>query len=107
MSEAKMPNIFLPDIISLDIAPDFDQQSVPAEIFAMQHLWKAVVLRAFQDVLSTSTKIVDLANKRRARQWLLYDRSDFYEVCQNASYDPRYIRQQARKICDNLYNSEG
>lgn len=66
------------------------------EVLALQRLWKAVILTAFQDASRTSNKIALLLAKRKASNWLLYNNRDFYQVCDFAGLDPAIVRQYAR-----------
>ncbi len=69
------------------------------EVRAIQRLWKAVILTAFQDASRTSNKISAILVRRKAVNWLLYNNRDFYQVCDFAGLDPVMVRQYAREIC--------
>lgn len=60
-------------------------------------LWRAVITQALMDAATKSRK----SHHRRAREdalgWLLSKTSDFEMVCDNAGFDPDYVRNRAKQ----------
>lgn len=63
-----------------------------------QRVWQAVIVQALQDATSQSYKSEARYEKRKAKQWLLGGSNDFTIVCENAGYDPVYIRNEVTKF---------
>lgn len=59
-------------------------------------LWRAVITQALMDAASKSHKYTARRSKKAALQWLLGDSPDFESVCDNAGFDPDYVRTRAR-----------
>ncbi len=60
-------------------------------------LWRAVITQALMDAASRSRKSEARRTREDALNWLLSDTSDFEAVCDNAGFDPGYIRRRARE----------
>lgn len=58
-------------------------------------LWRAVILRAFNDVSITGVNPVD---KKQARRWLSDGGIDFQLVCDFAGVNPNQVKEQFLKI---------
>jgi hypothetical protein len=66
-----------------------------SETIAMRRVWQSVILLAFQDAMCSSGKGARAIDRERAIKWLLTNKADFHEVCQNAGYNPLTIRHHA------------
>ena len=60
-------------------------------------LWRAVITQALMDAASRSRKPESRRSRQDAIRWLLSDSSDFEAVCDNAGFDPGYVRRRARE----------
>ncbi len=60
-------------------------------------LWRAVITQALMDAASRSRKSDAKRSRRDALEWLLSDSHDFEAVCDNAGFDPGYVRRRARE----------
>lgn len=59
-------------------------------------LWRAVITQALMDAASNSTKSDTRRARHDALKWLLSNSRDFEAVCDNAGFDPDYVRTRAR-----------
>ncbi|MBX9726621.1 MAG: hypothetical protein K2X09_05085 [Rickettsiales bacterium] len=62
-----------------------------------QSIWRAVITQALMDAASQSRKSEARRSRSDALQWLLSDSRDFEAVCDNAGFDPGYIRRRAKE----------
>ncbi len=62
-----------------------------------QSIWRAVITQALMDAASQSRKSEARRSRSDALNWLLSDSRDFEVVCDNAGFDPGYIRRRARE----------
>lgn len=62
-----------------------------------QDVWRAVITQALMDAASRSRKSEAKRTRNDALQWLLSDSRDFEAVCDNAGFDPGYIRRRAKE----------
>lgn len=62
-----------------------------------QDVWRAVITQALMDAASQSRKSEAKRTRKDALQWLLTDSRDFEAVCDNAGFDPGYIRRRAKE----------
>ncbi len=60
-------------------------------------LWRAVITQALMDAASHSRKSDARRTRDEALKWLLSNTSDFEAVCDNAGFDPSYIRRRAKE----------
>jgi hypothetical protein len=60
-------------------------------------LWRAVITQALVDAASQSRKSDARRTRDDALRWLLSDSRDFEAVCDNAGFDPGYIRRRAKE----------
>ena len=60
-------------------------------------LWRAVITQALMDAASRSRKSEAKRSRLDALKWLLSDNNDFEAVCDNAGFDPDYVRTRARE----------
>jgi hypothetical protein len=60
-------------------------------------LWRAVITQALMDASSESRKSESKQARDVALKWLLGDSLDFEIVCDNAGFDPDYVRSRARE----------
>jgi hypothetical protein len=59
-------------------------------------LWRAVITQALMDAASQSRKSEARRYRTDALSWLLSGTSDFEAVCDNAGFDPDYVRSRVR-----------
>ena len=62
-----------------------------------QGIWRAVITQALMDAASQSQKSEARRTRSDALNWLLSNTSDFEAVCDNAGFDPDYIRRRAKE----------
>jgi len=62
-----------------------------------QSIWRAVITQALMDAVSQSRKSEARRTRSDALNWLLCDSADFESVCDNAGFDPGYIRRRAKE----------
>ncbi len=60
-------------------------------------LWRAVITQALMDAASQSRKSEARRTREDALRWLFSDSSDFEAVCDNAGFDPHYIRRRVKE----------
>lgn len=60
-------------------------------------LWRAVITQALMDAASQSRKSEARRTREDALKWLLSDTRDFEAVCDNAGFDPGYVRKRAHE----------
>jgi hypothetical protein len=60
-------------------------------------LWRAVITQALMDAASQSRKSEAKRSRRDALEWLLSNSRDFEAVCDNAGFDPGYVRRRAKE----------
>lgn len=60
-----------------------------------QALWRAVITQALMDAASKSKKMELKYEESQALCWLTTNGEDFRTVCENAGFDPFYIRRQS------------
>jgi hypothetical protein len=60
-------------------------------------LWRAVITQALMDAASRSRKSEARRSREDALKWLLSNGPDFEVVCDNAGFDPGYIRRRAKE----------
>ncbi len=60
-----------------------------------QAVWRSVIMQALIDAASNSKKKENMQWKEEALIWLRGTSADFYTVCQNAGYEPEYVREIA------------
>ena len=60
-------------------------------------LWRAVITQALMDAASQSHKSESKRSREDARKWLLSESHDFEAVCDNAGFDPGYVRRRAKE----------
>ena len=60
-------------------------------------LWRAVITQALMDASSRSKKMELKYEKSQALCWLTIQNDDFRAVCENAGFDPIYIRDESIK----------
>lgn len=63
-------------------------------------LWASVIGQAFCDALCRISEQGQTSpdDSRKARNWLLYDQEDFYEVCSAAGVVPSAVRAKAQEL---------
>ena len=60
-------------------------------------LWRAVITQALMDAASQSRKLEARRTRDAALNWLLSNDRDFESVCDNAGFDPGYVRRRAKE----------
>jgi hypothetical protein len=80
-------------------APSFSSHQRTASSFADHEpgLWRAVITQALMDAASQSKKPEAKRSRRDALNWLLSNTRDFEAVCDNAGFDPGYVRRRAKE----------
>ena len=80
-------------------ATDFSNQHRTIGSFADHEpgLWRAVITQALMDAASHSRKSEAKRSRRDALEWLLSNSRDFESVCDNAGFDPGYVRRRAKE----------
>lgn len=75
---------------------------IPANIRGEVRLWQSVILQALWDATSNAhltkeyhTTEFDYSN---SIAWLKGFSRDFIDVCHNAGFDPRYVREEAKEV---------
>jgi glutamate-1-semialdehyde aminotransferase len=64
---------------------------------SQQAMWRAVIVQALMDAASQSKKPEAEISRREAMVWLRGKSADFKEVCENAGFDPEFVREMAAK----------
>lgn len=91
------------------VTPNYTQGNAPydpslAEPYNMvaseQAVWRAVIVQALMDASSNSKKQENLQSKQEALVWLRGNSKDFLEVCQNAGFEPEFVRDMAKKALE-------
>lgn len=59
-------------------------------------LFREAISQAVIDAISNNPRLV--RERYDAVKWLLYDKKDFFDVCDFAQLDHQYIRDKARKF---------
>jgi hypothetical protein len=59
-------------------------------------LWRAVITQALMDAASLSQKPDARKHRQEAIEWLMHNNHDFITVCDNAGFEPAYVRSMAR-----------
>lgn len=60
-------------------------------------LWRAVITQALMDAANKSRKSEARRTRADALEWLLNNSADFVTVCDNAGFDPSYVRMRAKQ----------
>ena len=68
-------------------------------------LHKAIILQLIKDATSSSKSKQDQVNKNISREWIFINNPDFVIICQEAGYEPYYIRKLACKFI-KLFNGD-
>lgn len=75
-------------MINFDALRDYDRRKqVEDEV----RLWRGVIYKAMEDTASRNPVIAG-----QAKQWLLEDCGDYYDVCGLAGFDPMTLRNHIR-----------
>ncbi len=61
-------------------------------------LWRAVILQSIIDILNNSSRTENKIAKIEAKQWVFKDNDDFFEVCNLAGYNAKYVRKKIMEI---------
>lgn len=62
-----------------------------------QSIWRAVITQALMDAASQSRKSEARRTRHDALSWLLSNSRDFESVCDNAGFDPGYVRRRVKE----------
>ncbi len=60
-------------------------------------LWRAVITQALMDASNDSRKSEARRSRDDALKWLLNNDRDFEVVCDNAGFEPGYVRKRAKE----------
>lgn len=63
-----------------------------------QKLWRAVIVRAIQDMVGNSQKDEDKTAKWQAEQWITGNGKEFRCVCELADLNPMWVCEQLKKL---------
>lgn len=74
------------------------------DIERYRSLWKAVILQAVTDAISSNKRTEIQLEKKKATAWLFDPNQDFNIVCEYAGYSPAYVRDKARLIIEGKPN---
>ena len=66
-----------------------------------QRLWQAVLVNAFEDVVSNASDKKAAIAKWQAHKWFTEDINDMVSVCYLAGFDPEYVTERYHKAVDN------
>jgi hypothetical protein len=80
-----------------DVAQNHHQRTTGSFADHEPGLWRAVITQALMDAASQSRKTEARRTREDALRWLLSDSPDFEAVCDNAGFDPSYVRRRARE----------
>jgi hypothetical protein len=61
-------------------------------------LWRAVILQSIIDIVNNSSRTENKIAKIEAKQWVFKENEDFYEVCNLAGYNAKYVRKKIMEI---------
>jgi hypothetical protein len=64
------------------------------------HMWRSVVVQAFNDATSSSNGKEERRERASARLWLLSDSRDFRFVCSMALLDSDAVKESASRLQD-------
>ncbi len=72
-----------------------------------QKLWRAVLVQAFQDAFGPDRYEKTKTIKEEAQTFLTsYSDDNFIDVCENAGFDPSFVKRKVRKkFANNFVNS--
>lgn len=59
-------------------------------------LFRAAISQAVIDAISDNPRLI--RERYAAVRWLLYDKKDFFDVCDFAQLNPQYVRDKVRKF---------
>jgi hypothetical protein len=66
-----------------------------------QRLWQAVLVNAFEDVVSNASDKKAAIAKWQAHNWFTKDVKDMVSVCYLAGFDPEYVQERYYTAVDN------
>lgn len=78
-------------------SPSFHQRTSGSFADHEPSLWRAVITQALMDAASQSKKPDARKTREDALRWLLSDSRDLEAVCDNAGFDPDYVRRRTRE----------
>ena len=61
-------------------------------------LWRAVLLQSIIDIINNSSRTENKIAKIEAKQWIFKENDDFYEVCNLAGYNAKYVKKKIMEI---------
>ena len=82
---------------SIAYTTPFHQRTAGSFADHEQSIWRAVITQALMDAASQSRKSEARRSRSDALNWLLSDSRDFEAVCDNAGFEPGYIRRRAKE----------
>ena len=80
-----------------DFPPSLHQRTSGSFADHEPSLWRAVITQALMDAASQSRKSEARRTREEALRWLLTHSPDFEAVCDNAGFDPSYVRRRAKE----------
>jgi len=64
-----------------------------------QRLWQAVLVNAFEDVVSNASDKKSAIAKWQAHSWFTGNEQDLKSICYLAGFDPEYIQRKISFSC--------
>lgn len=72
----------------------------------VKKLWRAVLTQAFEDAFGPERYDKPPVVRAEAKEFLTsYDNENFIECCENAGFDPSFVKKKVRKIYANNFIS--
>jgi hypothetical protein len=84
----------------------FERLKIYNDISPEVALRKAIILQAIKDATSSSKSKIDKENKIIAREWLYGNDPYFVTICEEAGYEPSYVRSIASEFIKLLNGEE-
>lgn len=70
-----------------------------SDLIPEQKLWRAVLCQMLYDALSSfENKAMSIHEKKSAENWFINKSKDFFDVCNNAGFEPMYIHEKVKKL---------
>ncbi len=85
---------------SISLSLSYDYSTLGSFADHEPGLWRAVITQALMDAASQSRKSEAKQSRTAALKWLLTDSADFEYVCDNAGFEPSYVRRRAKEALE-------
>jgi hypothetical protein len=90
----------------IQLQAPFERLKIYNDISPEVTLRKAIILQAIKDATSSSKSKADKENKIIAREWIYGDDPYFVTICEEAGYEPNYVRSIATEFIKLLNGQE-